>query len=81
MTTPLTAAPPPAYCTSGTGVLTPAQWKTCWDAGWSQPVTGATHAGAAVGHYAAPGIFLAIVIIAVLFIASRGGRRAAAQRS
>lgn len=63
----------PAYCNSGHGVLTPAQWKTCWDAGWAQPVTGAANAGTAAGHYTAPGIAIAIVIIAVLFIASRAG--------
>jgi hypothetical protein len=71
----------PAYCSSGHGVLTPSQWKTCWDAGWSQPVTGAAHAGAATGHYAAPGIAIAIAIIAILFLLSKTGSSAAPQRS
>ena len=71
----------PAYCTSGTGVHTPAQWATCAKLGWSQPVTGAAHAGAAVGHYAGPGIALAIAIIAVLFLLSKTGRSTVPQRS
>jgi hypothetical protein len=67
----LAAKAAPAYCSNG--VLTPAQWKTCWDAGWSQPVTGAANAGAFADHNVAPWALLAGIIIGVLWIVSRAG--------
>lgn len=71
----------PAYCTSGHGVLTPAQWKTCWDAGWSQPVTNAANAGAFTGHSVAPWMLLAGVIIGLLVMVSRGSRSPAPSKN
>lgn len=73
MTTSLTtlAAKAPAYCSSGHGVLTPAQWKTCWNAGWSQPVTNAANSGAIAGHSVVPWMLLVGVIIGVILLASR----------
>lgn len=65
----------PAYCSSGHGVLTPAQWKTCWDAGWTQPVTNAANAGQFTGHNVAPWAILAGIIIGLLWIVSRASSR------
>ena len=76
MITSVTAAAQqvPAYCTSGHGVLTPAQWKTCWDIGWSQPTTTAANAGAFAGHNVAPFLVVVALVIAVLLLAkSRSG--------
>ena len=71
--TALAAHPVPAYCTSGHGILTPAQWKTCWNAGWSQPTTTAANAGAFAGHSVAPWAILAGIIIGLLWLVSRSG--------
>jgi hypothetical protein len=65
----LAAGPVPAYC--GNLIKTPAQWKACWDAGWSQPTTGAANAGFAAGHSVAPWAVLAGIIIGLLWLASR----------
>ncbi len=77
------AAAVPGYCTSGHGVLTPTEWKTCWDLGWSQPTTGAAHAGYAAGHGGAPVLLILVVVVLVLAGMVRAGRnhRAAAQGS
>jgi len=64
----------PAYC--GNLVKTPAQWQTCWAAGWNQPTTGAAHAGLAAGH-AAPWALIAGIIIGLLWLLSRGSRKTA----
>ena len=69
----------PAYCTSGHGVLTQAEWSTCWKLGWNQSTTGTATAGASVGHYAAP--VLAILAIVLLVAAISRRRSPAAQRS
>jgi large-conductance mechanosensitive channel len=61
----------PAYCTSGHGILTPAQWKTCWNAGWSQPTTTAANAGAFVGHTIAPFLIIALIVFAVIALSRR----------
>ena len=29
------AAAVPGYCTSGHGILTQAEWQTCWKLGWN----------------------------------------------
>ena len=66
----------PAYCTSGTGVRTPAQWQTCWNLGWHLPTTAAAHAGSMAGG-ALP---LILVVVAVLVLFARpAGRRVAAR--
>ena len=66
----------PAYCTSGHGILTPAQWKTCWNAGWSQPTTGAANvAQGGIGSV----VLIVLAIVAVLWLLSKlGGSRAPA---
>lgn len=69
----------PGYCTSGHGVLTPAQWTTCAKLGWHQSTTGAATAGASVGHYAAP--LIAIVVIVMLLAAMSKRRSPATSRS
>ena len=68
----------PAYCTSGHGVLTPAQWKACWNAGYNQSTTTAANAGAAVGHYAAPAIAILVIVLLVAAWSRAGGARKAA---
>ena len=73
------AATVPGYCTSGHGVLTPSEWKTCWNLGSNQPVNGAATAGAAVGHYAAP--LIVIIAIVVLLVAAASRRSPATSRS
>ena len=78
-TTPPTQVP--GYCTSGTGVRTPAQWAHCAKLGWAQPTTGIAHAGHAVGHYAAPALLIGIIIGVILLAMSRSGRSPAPQRS
>jgi hypothetical protein len=65
----------PAYCTSGTGILTPAQWKHCWDIGHHLSTTTAANAGAFAGHNVAPWALLAGVIIGLLWLVSRPGSR------
>ncbi len=75
MTNPLTALaahPVPAYC--GNLIKTPPQWKACWDAGWSQSTTGAANAGATAGHYghyAAPWVIGALIVLAVIWLMTR----------
>jgi hypothetical protein len=74
MATPLTALaaqPVPAYCTSGIGVHTPQQWQTCWNLGYDQPVTGAAHAGAAVGGGFGTILVIALIVLAVIALARR----------
>ena len=73
----------PGYCTSGHGILTHAEWQTCWRLGWSQPVNGTANAGVAAGHSAAPVLLILVVIALVLAGMARAGRnhRAASQRS
>ena len=61
----------PAYCSSGHGILTPAQWKACWNAGYSQPTTTAANAGAFVGHNVGPFLIVALIIFAVIALARR----------
>ena len=70
------AASVPGYCTSGTGVRTPAQWATCAKLGWSQPTTGAANAGAAAGHYVAPALLIGVIIGVILLVMSRSGKTA-----
>jgi hypothetical protein len=76
--TALAAKPVPAYCTSGHGILTPAQWKACWNAGWSQPTTGAANAGYFAGHNVAPWALIAGIVIGLLWLVSRSGSRSPA---
>ena len=73
MITSVTAAAQqvPAYCTSGTGIHTPAQWKTCWDIGSNLPTTTAANAGYFAGHSVAPWAIIAGIIIGLLWVASR----------
>ena len=75
MITPLTALaakPVPAYCTSGHGILTPQQWHTCWNAGWSQPVnTTVANTGHAVGTGAIPAVALILIVLAVIALSRR----------
>jgi hypothetical protein len=75
------AATVPGYCTSGTGVRTPAQWATCAKLGWNQPTTTAAHAGLTVGHYAAPVLVILAVIVLILAVSRSGSRSPATQRS
>ena len=74
--TTLAANPVPAYC--GNLVKTPAQWKACWNAGWSQPTTGAANAGGFAGHYFGP---VLIVLAVVALVCLLGSRRSAATSS
>jgi hypothetical protein len=69
----LAVKPVPAYC--GNLVKTPAQWKACWDAGWSQSTSGAANAGYFAGHNVAPWALIAGIIIGILWLASRPGSR------
>lgn len=75
-------APPPSYCTSGTGIHTPSQWTTCAKLGWNAPTTGAAHAGYVAGHTGVP-IFLAVIVVVLIVaaLARSGARSAAPQRS
>ena len=77
MITSVTAAAQqvPAYCSGWAHGLTPAQWKTCWDIGWSQPTTTAANAGAFAGHTVAPWAILAGIIIGLPWLVSRPGSR------
>jgi hypothetical protein len=68
----------PAYCTSGHGILTPAQWATCAKAGWQQPATGAANLGFSAGHNVAPWALLAGLIIGLLWLVSRASSRSTA---
>ena len=61
----------PAYCTSGHGITTPAQWKQCWDIGHHLPTTTVANAGAFAGHSVAPWAIFAGIIIGLLWVASR----------
>ena len=61
----------PAYCTSGHGVITPAQWKTCWNAGWSQPTGGAASFGHAVGGNVGPVLIVAAIVLLLVAVARR----------
>jgi hypothetical protein len=64
----------PPYCnTGGVPKLTPSQWAACAKAGWSQPTTGAAHAGATVG---APVLLAVVAVVVILLIAAamRGSR-------
>ena len=76
MLTALAARPVPAYCSNL--VKTPAQWKACWDAGWSQSTSGAANAGYFAGHNVAPWALIAGIIIGVLWLVSRSGSRSPA---
>jgi hypothetical protein len=75
----------PAYCTSGAGVRTPAQWQYCVKLGWQEPTTGAANAASALGgHGAVPGgVIAAVVVIALILLALRLllGRRSTATAS
>ena len=64
----------PAYCSGWAHGLTPAQWKQCWNLGWSQPTTGAASTGTATGHYAAPALVIGIIIGLILIAMSRSGK-------
>lgn len=70
----LVASHIPPYCsTGGVPKLTPSQWTACAKAGWSQPTTGAAHAGAAFGS---PALVAVIAVVALLVIvAVMRGRR------
>jgi hypothetical protein len=68
----------PAYCSSGHGVLTPAQWKTCWDGGWKQPTTTAANAGTFAGHNVAPVLIVLLIVALIAFAASRNRSRTTA---
>jgi hypothetical protein len=61
----------PPYCTSGIGVHTPQQWKTCWDLGYNQPVTGAANAGSAVAGSFGPILIIALIVVAVFLLTRR----------
>jgi len=81
MITSLATGPVPAFCASGHGVLTPAQWADCVKAGWQEPTTGAATFGSAAGGSIAPVIILAVIILLVIAAVRAGTRRAAASRS
>lgn len=68
----------PGYCTSGVGIHTPQQWKTCWNLGYNLPTTGAANAGAFAGHNIAPYALIAGIIIGLLWLVSRSGSRSPA---
>ena len=66
----LAAKPVPVFCSNL--IKTPAQWKACWDAGYSQPAnTTVANAGHAVGTGAIPAIVLIVIILAVIALARR----------
>jgi hypothetical protein len=76
--TALAAKPVPAYCTSGYGVLTPAQWKTCWNLGYNQPVNSTVaHVGFAAGKGAVPAVLLIVIVLAVIALSRRRSGRPA----
>ncbi len=84
MTIPLTALaakPVPGYCASGHGILTPAQWKTCWDIGWGQPTTTAANAGAFAGHNVMPFLIGLAILAAIVTVARMAGRSTTVQPS
>jgi hypothetical protein len=57
--------PTPSYCLGRSLVskpLTPAQWTTCWNRGWHQPVPGwLTRAGYDFGHNVAPALIILVI--------------------
>ena len=61
----------PGYCTSGHGILTPAEWKTCWDIGWNQPATTAANAGYFAGRNVAPVLIGLLILLALIAVARR----------
>ena len=61
----------PGYCTSGIGIHTPQQWKTCWDLGYSQPVNGAASAGSALGGSFGPILIIALIAIGLFLLTRR----------
>ncbi len=63
----------PGYCTSGHGVLTHAEWQTCWKLGWNQSSTGTATVGYSAGHNVAP-ILIGLLILAVIVAAASRGR-------
>ena len=77
MITSVTAAAQqvPAYCSGNLHLITPAQWKQCWDIGQHLPTTGVANAGAFAGHSVAPWAILAGIIIGLLWLVSRPGSR------
>lgn len=68
----------PAYCASGHITRTPAQWAACVKAGWHQPTGTAANLGAAAGHNIAPFLIVAVIVIALMALARRGGSRSPA---
>lgn len=71
----------PGYCTSGHGILTPAQWSTCAKLGWSQPVNSTVgHVGYTLGSNAVPAIGIILIILALVWLVRRSGSGATATR-
>lgn len=68
----------PGYCASGHITRTPAQILTCVKAGWQQPTGNAANLGAAAGHNLAPFLIVAVIVIALMALARRGGSRSPA---
>ena len=73
MITSVTAAAQqvPAYCSGNLHLITPAQWKQCWDIGRHLPTTTAATIGGFAGHSVAPWAILAGIIIGLLLLVSR----------
>jgi hypothetical protein len=69
----------PGYCTSGHGIVTPAQWSTCAKLGWNQPTTGAVHLGTAVGGAGAGVLMVVAVVVLLLLVAMSRSRKPATQ--
>jgi hypothetical protein len=68
----------PGYCASGHITRTPAQIAACIRAGWQQPTGTAANLGFSAGHNVAPFLIVALIVIAVIALASRGGSRSPA---
>ena len=69
------AAPVPAYCTSGKGVLTPAEYSYCVHLGWNQSYGTPVSADLA-GHGSGLGTVLIVllIVVALFVLARRSGR-------
>jgi len=68
----------PGYCASGHITRTPAQILACVKAGWQQPTGNAANLGYGAGHNIAPFLIVAVIVIAVIAVARRGGSRSPA---
>ena len=53
-------------------------WQQKWNCGWKQPTTTAANAGAFAGHNIAPVLIVAVIVLALLMLASKGKSRSTA---